>query len=77
MIFKLSYSDLELMMKYLERQAKGKDLTLIYQQNQFLEVKTSNNLEEPVNIILFPQGENGASSFPKISVTRRLGDEIK
>jgi hypothetical protein len=77
MIFKMSYSDFELLAKYLERQAKGKDITLNYQQNQFLEVRVSNLLEEPVVITLYPQEDGKATSFPKISVTRRLGDEIK
>lgn len=77
MNFKMSYSDFELLAKYLGKEAKGKDITLSYQHNQFLEVRVSNNLEEPVVVTMYPQEDGKATSFPKISVTRRLGDEIK
>lgn len=74
---KISYLDFELLAKYMERHAKGQDMSLSFQQNNHLEVKISNTKEEPVTISIYPQEDGKASSFPKISVTRRLGDEIK
>lgn len=75
MNFKLSYSNFELLNKYIEKKAKGADLTLSVTHQGQLEVKLSNTAQEQVIITLFEDREGGAS-LPKIAVTRRLGDEI-
>lgn len=73
---KISYSDFQLLTQYMERHAKGQTMTLHFQQNSHLEIKISNSSQEPVVITIYPEQDNNATSMAKISVTRRLGDEI-
>lgn len=77
MSFRLSYSNFKLLNDYLDKKAKGCDMTLS-EINNTLEIKFFNIFDEQCVITLFEEVKDGTgTSFPKIAVTRRLGDEIK
>lgn len=76
MNFKLGASNFELLSKYIEKKAKGANLKLDFTTPGQVRIQLSNSLNEDVQITLFEESDTG-TSFPKIAVTRRLGDEIK
>jgi hypothetical protein len=76
MSFKIGAGDFQMLVKYVDKNAKGADLTFSYHQNGYIEIKLNNTLQEQVVITLYEEKDTG-TSFPKIAVTRRLGDEIK
>ena len=76
MSFKIGASDFQMLVKCVEKHAKGADITFNYNNNGYIEVKLTNTLQELVAITLYEEKDTG-TSFPKIAVTRRLSDEVK
>lgn len=76
MSFKMSADNFQLLVSYVEKKAKGATMTFQEGMHGTMEIKLSNTLDEPVIITLYEENDKG-TNFPKISVSRRLGDEIK
>ncbi len=75
MSFKMTRSDFDMLAKYMDRQAKGSDLTFTLDAHGgSVNIKVSDNNSDIANITLYAEGSN---ITPKIAVTRGLGDEIK
>lgn len=77
MNFKLSAANFEMLVEYVQKKAKGSDMTFSLSQNGIMEVKLTNLQNDIAVITLFQEQGAEGTSFPKIAVTRRLGDEIK
>lgn len=76
MSFKMEYRDFDLLVKYLDKNAKGAMLKIELTQQPFVDISFSNKNDDPVTVRIFEQSDAG-TSFPKITITQRLGDEIK
>lgn len=72
---KISYANFKQLAEYMEKKATGSDMTFTLSPNS-IEIKVTNLSQDQAVITVFPESDTGAS-FPKIAVTRRLGDEIK
>lgn len=73
---KLSYANFKMLAEYMEKKATGSDMAFNLTPNGCIEVRVTNLQMDQAVITLYPENETG-TTFPKIAVTRRLGDEIK
>lgn len=75
MSFRMSGSDFELLVKYMEKRAKGSDITMtINPSGAYINLKVSDLNGDEANITVY---DKESSITPQIAVKRGLGNEIK
>lgn len=73
MNFKMSAKDFELLAKYVNKKAKGSDLSFKSDNSNQMEVRLTLENGEDARVIFFTEE---MSSFPKVVTSRNLGEEV-
>lgn len=73
MNFKMSAKDFELLAKYVNKKAKGSDLSFKSDNSNQMEVRLTLENGEDARVVFFAEEVN---TFPKVITSKNLGEEI-